>query len=91
MVIIYQAPDHSVCELSSDSEFNIDPKEEKEKSDDEETDPKSAAKKKSPKERLKQEIVQPKEKKKTNEPVKMEGNNAFYVARIHYLFIGSGI
>lgn len=69
------APNHAVCELSSDSESNFDAKDEKEKNDDEKSTPKSAVKGKSPKKRMKQENVQPTEQKTTSEPLKMEGED----------------
>ncbi|KAL2921580.1 DNA-binding protein BIN4 [Bienertia sinuspersici] len=69
------APDHSICELSSDSGSDFDPKEEKEKSDVEETAPKRAVKGKSPKKRVKQGNVQPTGKKETTESVKIEADS----------------
>ncbi|XP_056694518.1 DNA-binding protein BIN4 isoform X2 [Spinacia oleracea] len=62
-------------ELSSDSESYLDAtiSEKKEKHNDEESAPRSAVKRKSPKKRMKQEEVQPTEKKRTNEPLKVEG------------------
>lgn len=68
------APNLSVFELSSDSEFSLDAtiRGKKEKDDDEECVLRSTVKEKSPK-KVKQEGVQPTEKKRTTKPVIMEG------------------
>ncbi|XP_021762523.1 DNA-binding protein BIN4-like [Chenopodium quinoa] len=72
------APIHSICDLSSDSESNLDAtmREKKEKDEDEDDDDDTALIStvigKSTKKQMKQEDVQLTEKK-THEPVKMEG------------------
>ncbi|KMT16426.1 hypothetical protein BVRB_3g050530 isoform A [Beta vulgaris subsp. vulgaris] len=67
------APNHSICELSSDSETKSDATIRKieEKIDNEESAPRSAVKRKSPKKRVKQEDDAT--EKETNEPAKIEG------------------
>ncbi|CAO2821419.1 unnamed protein product [Amaranthus hypochondriacus] len=71
------APNPLVFELSSDSESKSDAtvRKKKKKINDEESAPRSTENGKSPNKRMKQEDVQLSEKRKTDKPVNIKGNN----------------